>query len=82
MPDTPVRIAAAQPDVTKRSLWLWAFSIFWALAVVASLSVLWPASSPQYLARAADRPTLVLLANPRLARPKIEQLLIKGVVAK
>ncbi len=79
MPDTVVRVAAAQPHVTKRSLWLWVFSIFWAVAVVAGLSVLWaydntpgtsgtsPARWPAEtrLVRAADRPTLVLLAHPQ-----------------
>ena len=61
MPDTPVRIAAAQPHVTKRSLWLWAFSIFWAVAVVAGLSVLWAYDNAPGTAR--NFPIIVLSAH-------------------
>jgi hypothetical protein len=79
MHDAPFRTPAADPHVTKRPLWLWALSIVWAIAVVGGLSVLWAydntpgtqGSSPAQwpvetrLVRAADRPTLVLLAHPQ-----------------
>jgi hypothetical protein len=67
------------PSARRPTLWLWALSLVWAIAVVSGLRVLWaydntpgeagqsPAQWPAEtrLARAADRPTLVLLAHPQ-----------------
>jgi hypothetical protein len=79
MQDTSVPHPAGKALAAKRPLWLWALALFWAASVVGGLSVLWAydntpgasGSSPTKwpaatrLARAADRPTLVLLAHPQ-----------------
>ena len=68
------------PDAqTRQPLWLWGLSLVWVLAIGGGLSVVWafdntpgvagsaPARWPSdaHLARAEDRPTLVLLAHPQ-----------------